>query len=153
VNVADRIRLGFDRFNRRDWEAIARGLPEHFEAVDHLDEQSARGPHAFREITTANGDLAFADLQMEPTEIVPLSAQGERVIVVVRILATASGGTSGVPVDSSSPRSGPSSRECLSASSSSAPGTKRLRPPAASERVGRSRGKRPKEDPCPTAQG
>jgi SnoaL-like domain len=100
VNVADRIRLGFDRFNRRDWEAIARGLPEHFEAVDHLDEQSARGPHAFREITTANGDLAFADLQMEPTEIVPLSAQGERVIVVVRILATASGGTSGVPVDS-----------------------------------------------------
>jgi hypothetical protein len=100
VNLADRIRLGFDRFNRRDWEAIARGLPEDFEAVDHLDEQSARGPQAFREITTANGDLAFADLRMEPTEIVPLPARGDRVNVVVRILATASGGTSGVPVDS-----------------------------------------------------
>jgi hypothetical protein len=28
VNLADRIRLGFDRFNERDWEAVQRGLPE-----------------------------------------------------------------------------------------------------------------------------
>ena len=44
VELGDRIRLGFERFNRRAWEAIARGLPEHFEAVDHLDERHARGP-------------------------------------------------------------------------------------------------------------
>ncbi len=27
MNIADRIRLGFDRFNARDWEAVTRGLP------------------------------------------------------------------------------------------------------------------------------
>jgi hypothetical protein len=100
VEIDERIRLGFERFNRRDWDAIARGLPDHFEAVDHLDERQARGPNAFEEITTANGDLAFEDLRMEPSEIVALPARGERVEVLVRILASASGGTSGVPVDS-----------------------------------------------------
>jgi hypothetical protein len=100
VELGDRIRLGFERFNRRDWEAIARGLPEHFEAVDHLDERHARGPRAFEEITTANGDLAFEDLRMEPSEIVALPAPGDRVELLVRIFASASGGTSGVPVDS-----------------------------------------------------
>jgi hypothetical protein len=100
VNLADRIRLGFDRFNARDWDLIARGLPDRFEAVDHLDERRARGPDAFRQITTANGDQAFADLRMEPSEIIVLPAKGDRTDVLVRILASASGGTSGVPVDS-----------------------------------------------------
>jgi hypothetical protein len=100
VDLADRIRLGFERFNARDWDLVARGLPEDFEAVDHLDERSARGPNALREITTANGDVAFASLQMHPAEIHAFPADGERVQVVVRVLASASGGSSGVPVDS-----------------------------------------------------
>jgi hypothetical protein len=79
VDLGDRIRLGFDRFNARDWDLVARGLPEDFEAVDHLDERSARGPNALKEITTANGDVAFASLHMEPVEIHPLPADGERV--------------------------------------------------------------------------
>jgi hypothetical protein len=43
VNLADRIRLGFERFNERDWESLARGLPEDFEAVDHVPPGAAAG--------------------------------------------------------------------------------------------------------------
>jgi hypothetical protein len=100
VDLADRIRLGFDRFNAREWHLVARGLPEHFEAIDHLDEHSARGPKALEEITTANADTAFSRMRMEPVEIRALPADGERVLVVVRVIASASGETSGVPVDS-----------------------------------------------------
>ena len=100
MEIEERIRLGYERFNRRDWDSIARGLPETFEVIDHLDEQRGTGPNAFREVTTANGDLAFEDLRMEPVEIKVLPEQGNRVAVLVRIHASASGGASGVPVDS-----------------------------------------------------
>jgi hypothetical protein len=101
MNLADRIRLGFDRFNERDWEALQRGLPEDFEAIDRVppDEFCARGPDAMRQITEANGDTAFADLRMEVLEVEVRDAGDERALVVLRIAATASGGVSGAPVD------------------------------------------------------
>jgi hypothetical protein len=100
VDLSDRIRLGYERFNRRDWETIARGLPDHFEAIDHLDAHRAHGPDALRTITTANADTAFADMRMEPAEVVVLPPRGEVVQVLVRVEATAIGGTSGLEIDS-----------------------------------------------------
>ena len=100
VDIAERIRLGYERFNRRDWETIARGLPQHFEAIDHMDEQRARGPNALMEITTANGDTAFAELRMEPVEIAVLPPRGEVVEALVKVFVTASGEASGVRLDS-----------------------------------------------------
>jgi SnoaL-like domain len=101
VKLADRIRFGFERFNERDWDALARGLPEEFEAIDHVppDVLRARGPGAMRQITEANGDLAFTDLRMKPVEVEVLAGTGDRALAVVRITATASGGASGAPVD------------------------------------------------------
>jgi ketosteroid isomerase-like protein len=101
VNLADRIRLGFDRFNERDWEALQRGLREDFEAIDRVppDELHARGPDAMRQITEANGEVAFADLRMEVLEIEVRELGEDRALTLVRIHAAASGGASGAPVD------------------------------------------------------
>ena len=100
MEISDRIKLGYERFNRRDWETIARGLPEHFEAIDHLDEHRERGPDALMKITTANADTAFADMRMEPLEILIMPPRGEVVDVLVRVEATAVGGTSLLEVES-----------------------------------------------------
>jgi hypothetical protein len=88
--LADRIRLCFELFNARDWDLVARGLPEEFEAVDHLDERSARGPTALKEITAAKRRCGLRQSPDEPLEIHSLPADGERVQVVVRVLASAS---------------------------------------------------------------
>jgi hypothetical protein len=98
MEISDRIRLGYERFNRRDWETIARGLPDHFEAIDHLDERRAAGPNALKEVTTANGDTAFAELRMEPVEILTVAESADRVLAVVRVAATGSGENSGISV-------------------------------------------------------
>jgi ketosteroid isomerase-like protein len=101
VDLGDRIRLGFERFNERDWAGVTRGLPDDFEAVDHVppDELRARGPGALKQITDANGDTAFADLRMEVLEVAILGEDGDLVPVAVRVGATGSGGSSGAPVE------------------------------------------------------
>ena len=100
MEIADRVRSGYEIFNRRDWDAIARGLPEDFEAVDHVavDERRARGPYALREITNAAGDSVFADMRMEVIEVDVVSNVNSVVHAIVRVRATASGGRSGAPV-------------------------------------------------------
>jgi hypothetical protein len=98
VDLSDRIKLGYERFNRREWEAIAAGLPDDFEAVDHLDERRARGSDALQRITNANADMAFADMKMEPMETLVRPARGESVDVLVRVQTTATGEASGMPL-------------------------------------------------------
>jgi ketosteroid isomerase-like protein len=100
MNLADRIRVGFDRFNRRDWGGVSRGLPDDFEAVDHVppDELRARGPDALKQITDANGDTAFADLRMEVLEVSIVGEDGDLVRAAVRVWAAGSGDASGAPV-------------------------------------------------------
>lgn len=95
------MRIGFERFNRRDWEAIARALPDDFEAVDRVppDELRVRGPDALRSITEANGDTAFAGLRMTVTEIRVVELGQGRAHVVARVAARASGEASGVPLE------------------------------------------------------
>jgi hypothetical protein len=102
MDLADRIRFGFDRFNSRDWEAFTRGFPDDFEAIDHVppDARHAYGPDALKQITDANADTAFAGLRMEPTEISVLDSDGELVRILVRVDAAGSGGSSGAPVES-----------------------------------------------------
>lgn len=102
MNIADRVRSGYEIFNRRDWDAVARGLPDDFEAIDHVavDERRARGPYALREITNAAGDSAFANLKMEALQIEVVSHEDSEVQAVVRVGASASGGRSGAPVSS-----------------------------------------------------
>jgi hypothetical protein len=102
MNIDDSIRRGYELFNRREWDRIARAFPADFEAIDRVppDERRAHGPNALREITEANGDTAFADLRMEVAEVEVAAPPGERVIAAVRIHATASGGASGVGVES-----------------------------------------------------
>jgi hypothetical protein len=99
VEIGDRIRLGFERFNRRDWDAVARGLPDEFEAIDHLDARRAVGPRALQEITTANADTAFAYLSMDPVEILVLPETNGRVEAVVRVVAKGSGESSGIDLE------------------------------------------------------
>lgn len=102
MDYPDRIRLGYERFNARDWAAIARSLPEDFEAIDRaaVDERRLLGSDALRLITTSAGDVAFADLRMEAVEIEVLASGDDEVEVLVRVSATASGATSGAPVSS-----------------------------------------------------
>jgi hypothetical protein len=101
VDPSDRIKLGYELFNRRDWDAIARGLPDDFEAVDHVppDERREHGPDALRAITTANGDAAFDNLRMEVVEVELVDGAGDELRAAVRIAASASGGTSGAAVE------------------------------------------------------
>ena len=98
MDLPDRIRLGYERFNRRDWEVIAQGLPDQFEAIDHLDERRARGSHALERITKANADMAFADMKMDPVEILVLPERGELIEVLVRVATTATGEASRMPL-------------------------------------------------------
>ena len=95
------VRRGYAAFNRRDWEAIARGLPDDFEMLDHIPPESSRrrGPNAMREVTDANADTAFADLQYEPVEVLVLEPEPDSYLVLVRVHATGSGGSSGAPVE------------------------------------------------------
>ena len=101
MDFADRIRLGYERFNRRDWDAIARGFPDEFEAVDRasVDERTAHGPRALELITKAHGDTAFADLRMDVVEVETITGDEGVVVAAVRIAASASGGSSGAPVE------------------------------------------------------
>ena len=101
MDIADRIRLGYERFNQRDWDAIARGLPDDFMAVDRvpLDERTAHGPRALEVITKANGDTAFAGLKMNVVDVETIARDDGAVVALVRIAASASGGSSGAPVD------------------------------------------------------
>src|SRR5215208_7285768 len=101
VDAVDAIKRGFGHFNRRDWDAIARGLPEDFEAIDRapVDVLRARGPYALKTITDANGDTAFADLRMEVLEAFTVELRTDVVLVVVRVAASARGGESGAPVE------------------------------------------------------
>ena len=94
------VKRGLDAFNRRDWEAVARGLPEHFEVHDHVsvDDVVRRGPHALREVTAVNADNAFDGLLMEPLEVLAHEPEPGVAIVAVRVKATASGLASGAPV-------------------------------------------------------
>ena len=101
MDAVDAIKRGFGHFNRRDWDAIARGLPEDFEAIDRapVDVLRARGPYALKTITDANGDTAFADLRMEVLEAFTVELRTDVVLVVVRVAASARGGESGAPVE------------------------------------------------------
>lgn len=101
MDIPDRIRRGYERFNERDWNAVARGLPDDFEAVDHvpLDEVTASGPRAVELITKATGDSAFADLTMDVAHVETATRNGGVVVALVRITASASGGSSGAPVE------------------------------------------------------
>lgn len=100
MDIADRIRRGYERFNQRDWDAIASGLPDDFVAIDRvpIDARIERGPRALEAITTANGDAAFADLRMDVVDIETIARDGGVIVALVRIAATASGGSSGAPV-------------------------------------------------------
>ena len=100
MEIPERIRRGFDLFNRRDWDAVERGLPADFVAVDHIppDGREARGAGALREITQTGGDSAFADLEMEATDVKLVMKEEGRVLAVVRVMSSASGGASDVPV-------------------------------------------------------
>jgi hypothetical protein len=102
MDIADRIRLGYERFNKREWDAVARGLPDDFEAVDHVpvDERQAHGPRALEVITKANGDSAFGDLTMEVLDVATVIRGDGLVFALVRIAAAARGGSSGAPVES-----------------------------------------------------
>jgi hypothetical protein len=101
MEIADRIRLGYERFNQRDWDAVAHGLPDDFVAVDRVpvDERTEHGPRALEMITKANGDTAFADLRMDVVDVETIERDGGVVVALVRIAATASGGSSGAPVN------------------------------------------------------
>ena len=92
------MRRGYDLFNQRAWDRLARGFPEDFEAIDRVppDELRLRGPNALRQITEANGDTAFTDLRMEPLEIRVADPEGDVVQIAVRVRATASGEASGI---------------------------------------------------------
>ena len=94
------IEAGFAAFNRRDWDTIADGLPQHFEFHDNVppDAIVERGPYAMKAITDANGDMAFAGLQMNPIEIELLASADDRTQVLVRVSASAAGGSSAAPV-------------------------------------------------------
>jgi len=98
VSIEEAIRRGFELFNARDWDRLARGFSPEFEAIDHVppDELRAHGPDALKQITDANGDAAFADLRMEAVEVRTARAGDDVVLVAVRVRAQASGGTSGV---------------------------------------------------------
>ena len=100
MDPGERIRLGYEHFNRRDWDAVARGLPDDFEAVDHVppDELRVRGPRALQSITEANGDAAFAGLTMKVIEAREIE-RGGLTHVVARVAARASGEASGVPLE------------------------------------------------------
>ena len=100
MDIGAGLRIGFEAFNRRDWVAVARGLPEDFEAIDRVppDEVRVRGPDALRTITEANGDTAFAGLTMEIVETRQVERAGV-VHLVARIAARASGEASGVPLE------------------------------------------------------
>jgi hypothetical protein len=100
--VSERIRRGFAYFNDRNWEALERGFPAEFQAIDRVppDALVARGPSALREITETNGDFAFADLVMEAVEIQIVRPPTGGIAAVVRVAARASGGASDVPVES-----------------------------------------------------
>jgi hypothetical protein len=100
VNVEEGIRRGYELFNRREWDRLARGFPEDFEAIDRVppDARHALGPGALREITEANGDNAFADLRMEATEVRVAVLDDGLTHAVVRVHAAGSGGASGAPV-------------------------------------------------------
>ena len=101
MDPVDAIKRGFEHFNRRDWDTIARGLPDDFEAVDRapVDALRARGSYALRTITDANGDTAFADLRMEVVEALTVEPREGVLLVVVRVAATATGEGSGAPVE------------------------------------------------------
>jgi hypothetical protein len=98
--VSERIRRGFAYFNDRDWEALQRGFPAEFYAIDRVppDSRVTHGPAALREITEANGDFAFADLTMEAVEIEVVRPAPSVIVAAVKVMARASGGTSDVPV-------------------------------------------------------
>ena len=100
MSIEEAVARGYELFNEREWDRIARGLPEDFEAVDHVppDELRAHGPNALREITEANGDTAFADLRMEAAEVAVAGPEDGAMRVAVRVRAWASGGASGAPV-------------------------------------------------------
>ncbi len=100
MDYADRIRIGFERFNRRDWDAVAQGLPEDFVAIDHVapEKREATGPHALRTITSAAGDSVFDEMHMEVTDVEIVDGDSGEVHAVCRVAAKASGGASGVPV-------------------------------------------------------
>jgi ketosteroid isomerase-like protein len=101
MDAVDAIKRGFELFNRRDWDAIARGLPDDFEAVDRapVDVLRARGPYALRTITDANGDTAFADLRMDVVDGFTVEPSKDVVLVVVRVAASGTGGASGARVE------------------------------------------------------
>ena len=101
MDLPDQIKRGYELFNRRDWDAIARALPDDFEAIDRVppDERRERGPNALRAITTANGDAAFEDLRMEVVEVELVDGEGDELRAAVRIAASASGGSSGAAVE------------------------------------------------------
>ena len=98
MNFEEGIRRGFELFNRREWDRLARGFPDDFVAIDRVppDELTVRGPDALRRITEANGDTAFAGLRMEAVEVRVADSGDGLTRVAVRVRAEASGGTSGV---------------------------------------------------------
>jgi hypothetical protein len=100
VDLERAIRRGFELFNERNWDVLARGFPDDFEATDHIppDGLRTRGPYALREITEAAGDRAFADLRFEPLEIITDERPPNGANVRVRVATKGSGGSSGVPV-------------------------------------------------------
>jgi hypothetical protein len=94
------MKAGFAAFNRRDWDAIARGLPDDFEFHDKVppDALVMRGPYAMRDVTEANGDLAFAGLVMEVAALETIELDGDRTQILVRVRTSAAGGHSETPV-------------------------------------------------------
>ncbi len=101
MNFEDAIRAGFELFNRRDWDRIAGGcLTTSRWSTTFRPAAIAHGARVRCENTEAAGDDAFADLRMEALEVRAAEPQGDLTRVAVRIRATASGGTSGVAVES-----------------------------------------------------
>ncbi len=98
MNYEDAIRAGFELFNRREWDRLARGFPDDFVAIDRVppDELTIRGPDALRQITEANGDTAFAGLRVEAVELRTAHSADDVTRVAVRVRAAATGSTSGV---------------------------------------------------------
>lgn len=62
LDLARQLEIGFERFNRREWDAIAAALPDDFEAIDHStpDVRRSCGRNALRDLT-GGGSVPIED--------------------------------------------------------------------------------------------
>jgi hypothetical protein len=93
---SDWYREKVDAFNRRDWEALVRGLPETFEWHFPGEVVDRPGPARPSQLSDAVGDLVaqFPNLHAEPHEII----EGAPGSFVVRLMVHGAGAASGAAI-------------------------------------------------------